>query len=109
MSWNTSLHYRAGFLFFLIVPILMGQTFTSSVTGTLLDPTGAAISGAACKLTQEGTGVVLATSSGAAGLFTFSSVPFGNYTLRVQVAGFKGLEMNRIVVAAGEIRTLGNL
>lgn len=100
---------RLAFLFFIIVSVAMGQTFTSSVNGTLLDPTGAAISRGNCRLTQVGTGVVLEASSGANGLFTFSSVPFGDYTLKVEAAGFKALEIKHIVVAAGEIRTLGNL
>ena len=85
---------RALFSFFLTVSVAIGQTFTSSVNGALLDPTGAPITGAGCKLIQEGTGVVLTAHSGTNGLFTFSSVPFGAYTLNVQTAGFKALEKN---------------
>src|SRR5262245_1074528 len=82
-----------------------GQNVSSSVNGTLVDPTGAAIPGATCMLTRQGTGAVLTVISGTGGLFTFPNVAPGTYTLAVQQAGFKALEVKDIAVTSSEVRS----
>lgn len=91
------------------VTLAVAQNVSSSVNGTLVDPTGAAVPGAACTLTRQGTGAVLTALSGTDGLFTFPSVPAGAYTLSVQQPGFKALEVKDIAVASSEIRSMGRL
>src|SRR5262245_31633824 len=88
---------------------IFGQSVSSSVNGVLVDPTGGAVPGAACKLTNQTTGIVLTASSGTNGLVRFATVPAGTYTLNVQSSGFKSLELRDIAVTSSEIRTLGNL
>ncbi len=86
-----------------------GQNISSSVKGVLADPTGAAIPGAECTLTNQATGAVFKVTSGTDGAFTFPNVLGGTYTLTVQATGFKALETKNIVVTASEIRTLGRV
>jgi len=100
---------KIGLLLLLIPTLAFSQIVSSSVNGALLDPSGARIPGASCALTKQETGAVLRTSSGVNGLFTFPSVLPGVYTLSVQAAGFRALQMKDVVVTAGELRTLGNL
>ena len=93
-----------------IVMVSIGQNVSSSVNGTLVDPTGSAIAGAEFKLTQQGTGTVMTTRSNADGLFTFPNVCRRRlYSHSVQHAGFKALEVKDIMVSASEIRSLGRV
>src|SRR5206468_723529 len=102
------------FLYLIVAVVLgtgsaAGQTVSSSVNGILLDPSGAAIPGATCTLTRQGTGAVFTAISGTEGFFTFPNVPAGSYTLSVQQPGFKALEVQHIAITASEIRSLGRL
>src|SRR5574340_143411 len=92
----------------LIVPA-SAQSISSSVNGSLLDSTGAAITGATCKLTDQATGGAFTAASGVDGVFTFPTVPAGTYTLSAQAPGFKALQVSDIAVTSREIRSLGNL
>src|SRR5262245_38182792 len=89
--------------------IAPGQSVSSSVNGVLVDPTGAGVLGASCRLTNQSNGSVQTTSSVGDGRFVFTNVLMGNYTLDVQNAGFKSLQLTDIVVTATEIHSLGRL
>src|ERR1041384_4181048 len=85
------------------------QGVSSSVNGVLLDPSSSAVAGASCKLINQGTGASQLVNSAADGRFIFPIILAGTYTLRVEAAGFKVLELKDIVVTSQEVRTLGNL
>lgn len=85
------------------------QNVTSSLNGVLLDPSGEAVPGATCTLSNPQSGVVLKAVSEATGLLTFPAVAAGTYNLEVKAAGFKSLALTGIVVIASEHHTLGNL
>lgn len=87
----------------------LGQNISSSVKGVIVDPSGAPVPGADCVLTDQATGAVLRAASDPQGAFTFPSVLAGTYRLRVQLKGFKTLEVQSIAVTASEIRTLGTI
>ncbi len=82
------------------------QTFRGSINGTVTDQTGAAISGAAVKATDTGTGVVLTTVTTAEGQFSFQDLPAGTYQVAVTSAGFTPTTVDKIPVTAGAIYTL---
>ena len=86
-----------------------GQTVTGSVNGTLVDPSGASIPGAECKLTSLLTRGEFNTISGPAGIFVFNTVPAGAYTLKVSAKGFQMLEVANVNVTISEVRSLGKL
>src|SRR5437016_4131556 len=83
---------------FLSVSAGLAQQITGSITGTVADPSGAAVAGAAVRLTNMGTGAVQASSSNSTGDFRFLLLPPGNYTLEATVAGFKTFRQERIIV-----------
>ncbi len=62
--------------------------FSATVTGTVVDPSGAVVSGASLKLTNDGTGEVNTATSNAAGAFTFPSLAPGDYHLSSTAKGF---------------------
>ena len=79
------------------------QTSRGTVTGTVLDPTGAVIAGAQVALTGVETGVRLTTNSNGSGVYRFDAVDLGAYEIQVSHPGFRlyvgtgiGVEANRI-------------
>jgi hypothetical protein len=60
-----------------------------SISGTVLDPSGAIVQGAHIALTaQTGERIEVTTTSGADGRYTFSNIVPGNYAITVATAGF---------------------
>ncbi|MBI4889552.1 MAG: TonB-dependent receptor [Acidobacteria bacterium] len=85
------------------------QNVSSSVTGVVVDSSGAAIIGAEVKLVNQGTGASLDGKTGTDGGFTFPNLLAGQYRFSAKMAGFKQMEVKDIVVTSGEIRTLGQV
>ena len=90
--------------FFLLIFALAAyaQTSRGTVTGTVLDPTGAVIGRARVTLTGVETGVRLSTNSNDTGVYRFDAVDLGVYELQVSLPGFRtyvatgiGVEANR--------------
>jgi len=61
---------------------------SGSVNGTVLDPTGAVVSGAKVEIRNPVSGYDRATTTDGAGKFAFTNIPFNNYHLTVIAAGF---------------------
>ncbi|CDM64869.1 TonB-dependent receptor [Pyrinomonas methylaliphatogenes] len=66
-----------------------GQGTTSRVTGTVLDPSGAAVPNATVTLINEATNVSFTTQTTDTGTYVFDSVQVGTYTVTVEKPGFK--------------------
>jgi hypothetical protein len=71
------------------------------------DASGAVVS-AKVTLTNEGTGVALSTQTGADGVYSFSPVRIGTYTIQTSSSGFK-TEVQTHVVVDVSARVLQNL
>lgn len=78
---------------------LLAQTDNASVSGTIKDPTGAVVPGARIVLTEERTGFERRTTTNESGLYVFTSIPPGDYSISVEAAGFKTITRtnNRIL------------
>ncbi|MHB8889966.1 MAG: outer membrane beta-barrel protein [Acidobacteriaceae bacterium] len=63
--------------------------FTSSVQGTVTDPSGAVVDGATVTLTNIGTNVSHVFVTDKAGLYVFNSVAPGRYRVSVEAPGFQ--------------------
>ena len=63
----------------------------ATLTGSVFDPSGAAISDAKLSLINPDTGQKLETSSGPDGKFALGNAPAGEYILRVEKPGFSPL------------------
>ena len=77
----------------------MGQSGT--VRGSILDPSGAAVTGT--QITLFGHGVEQKTTSDAAGNYQFSSLNPGNYTLTIEAPGFGRYENSSIYVSRNDV------
>jgi len=85
--------------------LAFGQ-FTSSVEGTVLDTSRAAVPGAQITLTDEKTQVVHQATSSDAGFFRIPELPPGTYLLEVRRAGFKTWLETDLVLAGSQVRTV---
>jgi hypothetical protein len=90
----------------LIVPNAWGQA-TTSVRGTITDPSGAAIPNATVLLANTGTNLVRTTTSDAQGNYVLAEVAPGNYTLEVQAAGFAKYRQTGIQLLVNLPATIG--
>src|SRR5579864_3645299 len=90
------------------VPLCYGQAsaINGEVTGTVTDPSGAAVAGATVQIANTGTGFKQSTKSIDTGLYRFTLLPLGNYDLTVQAAGFADASRMGIVVNAGATATV---
>lgn len=78
------------------------QTSRGTVSGTVLDPVGAVVVGAAVALTNNGTNVRRTAETNEAGIYRFDAVDPGGYEFKVTQTGFHpflasglGVEANR--------------
>src|SRR5262249_31466644 len=86
-----------------------GQTVSSSLVGTVLDPAGAVIPSAPVTLTELNTGTVRQAQTDSSGVFRFLNVPAGTYSVAVTVTGFKSHVENNIALSAQETRDVGRI
>ncbi|HEX4310758.1 MAG TPA: carboxypeptidase regulatory-like domain-containing protein, partial [Acidobacteriaceae bacterium] len=74
-------------LFFLTV-FAPAQTITGTVLGTVTDPSGAVVAGAAVTATNVTTGIATRGVANSQGLYSIRFLPIGPYTLSVSSPGF---------------------
>ncbi|MGD1090319.1 MAG: carboxypeptidase regulatory-like domain-containing protein, partial [Verrucomicrobiota bacterium] len=83
------------------------QSITSGdVTGTVTDPTNAAIPGAAVTLTNVSTNGTQRTTTGGAGDYRFAFISPGTYKVDVSAGGFQTQEHPGVLVVAGQPTTV---
>ena len=79
------------------------QTLYGSVTGSVVDGSGAAVPGAAVSIKDDATGLELTAVTDSTGTYTIRNVTGGTYTPRASLQGFKEFVQTGIPVAAGSI------
>jgi hypothetical protein len=94
-------------LFAICVPFLMAQSAgTSSLTGTVTDPSGASVPTVTVTLTSNDTNQVRTATTGSDGQYKFTLIPPGNYKVRFSATGFKTAEVGSVVLNVTETPTL---
>ncbi|MEJ7607111.1 MAG: carboxypeptidase-like regulatory domain-containing protein [Bryobacteraceae bacterium] len=73
----------------MLVLSAFGQSDRGTVTGTVADPGGSLIPGAAIVLENAATGVRFTSATTDTGNYTIPSVPAGTYALSVEQSGFR--------------------
>ena len=79
---------------------------TGSITGQVLDPTGAAVADAKVKAESESTGLVLTVSTSSAGVYSFSALPPAVYTVTVTAPGFDVISRQHITLNVAAVLPL---
>src|ERR1700753_3963191 len=85
---------------------VFGQQGTTSLRGTILDKSGASISGAKVTLTNVEQAVQRSATSSDTGAYEFVSLPPGAYTLRVEASGFRPNEQKDLQLLVNNPTTL---
>ena len=67
---------------------------SGTIRGTVTDPSGAVISGAAVHLSNALSGLDRTTTTDASGAFQFANIPFHPYTVTVTAKGFASLRQD---------------
>jgi hypothetical protein len=108
---NTKLRYIAMFFAVTLALILcipsVGQVGKGSISGSVVDPQGAVVSGAQVKAKSIETGVVFTSTTDSAGLYRLNLLPIGTYNVEITAQGFKTTTQSSVQVGAGRDSGLG--
>src|SRR6266478_5668631 len=89
---------------FSLVVLVLGaaaQIQNGQFSGTITDPSGAAISGAKVTVTNMGTNLSITTTSNDTGLFAVKELPVGSYRITAEAKGFKTSTNTNVTLDAG--------
>src|SRR5712691_3890115 len=81
-----------------VVPV-SGQISKGSISGTTVDPSGAAVPGTEVKATSQQTGQVITTTTDSNGSFRLNLLPVGTYNLELTKSGFRKTALSDVVVS----------
>jgi len=118
MRQHTLCSLRRFFLPELILTLLFLSSFaglsargqgitTGGISGTVVDPAGAVLSGASITAVNKSTNAKYTQTAHANGEFSFQAMPLGSYTVTISVTGFETLTVNDVNVTLGTL-SLGN-
>lgn len=94
-------------LLLLSLPIpLFGQSI-GSISGTVVDVSGAAIAGATVTITQLGTGRQTAVTTDGSGNYIFQSLTSAHYKIRVIARGFQAFQESDLILKPNESLSVG--
>jgi hypothetical protein len=91
---------------FLLSGCAWAQVNQSTLTGTVMDPSGLPVRNAAVDVLFAATGLFRTTRTSASGTYAVTALPPGSCRVIVRAAGFQSLQINQVTLAVGEIQTL---
>ncbi len=74
---------------------------TSTISGTVYDPSGAVVGGADVSAVNGATGVAFKQVTNEVGLYSFPSIGVGTYTITVELSGFKTARRTGLILNTG--------
>lgn len=99
--------WLAGVLAILAVAgIARAQSTFATITGTVLDTSGAPIPGADIQATEAGTGYRYSTKSNTSGIYTLSNLREGKYRLHAHHSGLRDFVVDGIELRTRDIRRI---
>lgn len=95
-----------GLAFVLSAGMLLAQLGRGTITGTVTDPSGAAVPNAEVTATNSATGVTRRVVTNSSGNYSVPLLPTGRYEVAVRAAGFKRFVTTGVVVDVATTVTL---
>jgi hypothetical protein len=83
-----------------------GSLTSGDITGTVIDPSGAAVPNASVTLTSKDTGVTQTATTNSTGSYRFALLNPGRYTVAATSPGFQAGNPELVTVAIGETSTV---
>jgi hypothetical protein len=101
-------------LFFLVAgPLtcgtMRGQTISGSISGTVIDASGAVIPGQGVSLENAKTKQAWTVATSTEGEFVFTALQPGEYAIKIEKTGFRGFVRTGIILSASERQALGKI
>jgi hypothetical protein len=93
--------FLTGFIVFAAVPG-NGQMNTGEIDGIVRDPTGSVVLDATVTAVEAGTQLKFTTKTNASGEYLLAQLPVGQYSLTVNMEGFKQVVQSNIELHAGD-------
>src|SRR5712692_4494213 len=93
-------------VYFSLLVLVLGaaaQVQNGQFTGTVADPSGAAIANSRVTVTNMGTNLSVTTTSNETGLYTVKELPAGTYRITTEAKGFKTSANTNVTLNAGTI------
>jgi carboxypeptidase family protein len=84
----------------------ISQTFRGGISGTVADKSGAMVPDATVEIEQKGTGLKLSMQTTNAGIFSFTDLPVGFYTVTISHSGFQSKKITELEAQVGRISNL---
>jgi len=81
---------------------VQAQVTTADVIGRVTDPTGRIVANAKIALVNTGTNIERTEQTNQAGDYVFNLLPPGQYSIRIESAGFKAYKVANLLLAAGD-------
>ncbi|NUQ29736.1 MAG: hypothetical protein HOQ35_14640 [Acidobacteriaceae bacterium] len=82
------------------------QGGSAVLSGTVTDPSGAAVPNARVTATNTETNLVLTSETNASGLYRFPTIPPGHYTIAAEVSGFQKFQQTGVLLTVSQQATL---
>jgi len=91
----------AVFALFALSFVVCAQAPTGTITGTVVDASGAAMPNVTVTITEKATGAARSAVTNASGLYSAPALPAGDYEVRAEAQGFRTLVRESTVQAGG--------
>ena len=85
---------------------MSGQNNRATITGTVLDSTGAVVPGARAIATNSETAIATAAESNGSGIYSLLNLPPGIYSVSIKKDGFKAVEFTRVTLIVAQVAEL---
>ncbi len=92
-----------------LAALLRAQNISSSISGTIVDQSGAVLAGAVIQVVESQTGFQREIISNDRGFFNFPDLKPGAYAIKIQTPGFKKYEQQDLELVSGAQRNLGKI
>ena len=83
---------------------VFAQRTAATIRGTVMDPTGGVIPGVTMTAKNQVTGFTRTATSNTAGIYVFSDLPVGTYTVTAELTGFKTLTKTGMELNVADVR-----
>lgn len=107
MDWSANKRSILAYLvmMLLVASVVVAQTSTTSLRGTITDPKGASVPGATVTIANTGIGLTLTTTTDWDGAYQFAELQPATYALTVVAAGFATLKQSGLQLLVATPRT----
>jgi hypothetical protein len=76
------------------------QNITGQIAGRITDPSGGALPGVTVTVTNENTGLTVTRVTDESGVYTFTNLPVGSYTVAAELASFRRAQRTGLALTA---------